>query len=540
MSNPHEIEITCPKCGNIGQTSGRYKKDKCHYNPAKNVWSCFLCGSKGWGNPLETVKNVIPFNDERFQATEELVKAYEDELTNSEDAKQYLGQRLGDYDWRSFRLGYDPGRHAIVIPTYNLDGDLCGLKYRFIGKIDKRYISEPGSQFGFYHIAGETSQLLIVEGEFDAMAARTMGFTGTIVATQTNRLTQAQQDNLLKFAVKADRIIIAPDADKAGQELIATLNRIGLPKEKVIELTGYPETVKDLGDFAEQKLSKKFLRLVSEAKTELEKLSYGPFDRIHETWEYLANPLNTNGWSTGFAPLDNKLGGGLIPHMLTAFSAPGKSGKTTFIIQLIVNLIQQNLKTAFISLEMSPTTHVVPSLLSILMQRNIRRMHDKEQILKLIESSIDDLKYMNNLTFMDKYGATPAELIDSWIRAEAAKGVKVFFLDHVGYSLMDIRDVNEHSNLSKRLRAITRELPVHIFAVVQPKQTLAGQRVTKHDLYGSVTWSQDVNQVLTLEKGENYQSIVRVTDSHNPLAKPSDEGIIFFYDSNTCGLTLTR
>lgn len=539
MLNSAEIEITCPVCQNIGETSGKVKSKKCFYSPAKDVWHCFHCSSKGKGNPMNG--KVMNFPQitvaANFDFSEELLKAYQEELEHAEEGQIYLRKRLGSDQWKPFGLGFDSGRSAIVIPIRNLDGELCGVKYRYLHKVDPKYISEPGSQVGFYYLAGTEDKVLVVEGEFDAITARIMGFEGHIIAVQTNRLSANQREKMKNVCANARIVYVAGDADEAGAQLLPTVISAGIEQSKTAEIK-FPTGLKDIADFAEQGKQAEFIAAINQAKTELEALSFTPFDRIEETWQYLTKSINMTGWSSGFQPLDEKLGGGFIPHMLTALSAPGKTGKTTFIVQLIANLIQQDIKTAFISLEMSPTKHVVPSLLSILLKTNMRYMNEPEKLSKTIAEGTEALACMNLLTFMDRYGTTPAALIDEWIRAEAEKGVKVFFLDHVGYSLLDIRDVNEHSTLSKTLRAITRDLSVHIVAVVQPKQTQLGQRVTKHDLYGSVTWNQDVSQIITLERGEANESIIRVTDSHNPLAKPSDTGIILKYDHETCSLSL--
>lgn len=536
-----DIAIVCPVCHNIGETTGKFKPKKCFYSPAKDVWHCYHCDSKGKGNP-EMQGRVLNFTAAgsgslapQFEFTEELLKAYQKELTSNEAALEYVRKRLNGADGQTFGLGYDAGRDAIVIPLRNLDDELVGVKYRFLTKTDPRYISEPGSKATLYVLKGELSKVLIVEGEFDAMAARAMGFTGTIAAVQTNRVNQASQEKLRELCKAASIIIIAADADEAGEKLWPAVVQAGVPESKLAALGELPKGVKDIGELAETKQTEVFQALIVNARTAIEQLSFNPLDRLQETWDFLANRLNTQGWPTGFRMLDDKLGGGLMPYTLTALSAPGKTGKTTFIIQLIHNLITRNIKTAFISLEMGPTTHVIPSLLSILLQSNVRRL-SSEDLTQKIEKNADILSCLTQLTFMDRYGITPAELIEEWIRNEAAKGVQVFFMDHVGYSLLDIKDAAEHSNLSKRLRGLTRELPIHIIAVVQPKQIQAGQRVTKHDLYGSVTWSQDTNQVMTLERNGADQVNVRLTDSHNPLAKPSDEAVVLFYEHGTCSL----
>lgn len=532
-----ELEIICPSCANLGETSGKFKSKKCFYSPEKDCWHCYHCQAKGRGNPLEKSQPQLTLltaanGANYFLFTEELLKAYQEELYESERALDYCIQRLLK-GFKQFGLGYDSGRDRIVIPVRDESERLVGVKFRAIqDSVEPKYIAETGSQAGFYFLKGEdATKVLVLEGEFDAMSARLLGFSGHIVATQRNGANESQIKRLKALGCKD--IYLHSDADDAGLVLRADLFRSFEDNLREIIL---PD-VKDVNELMSNPNAKEIFGLaVASAKTLLEQKSYSVFDRIEQTEEYLKNPVNTTGWSTGFPLFDDWLGGGLLPYTLTGLSAPGKTGKTSLINQLCFNLAVKGVKVGSLSLEMSPITYSIPSLLSIGLQKNIRAM-PKDKLTEVIEQAKEDLGFMKNIVFYDGYGVTPSDVIDKWIRGQYEKnGVCVFFLDHVGYSLKDIKDAGEHSALSKTLRSITRQLPVHIIAVVQPKQLQFGQKsVTKHDLYGSVTWSQDLNALMTLEKLDKGTKL-RLTDSHYPLAKTNEDGLILFYDHDTCTL----
>lgn len=442
---------------------------------------------------------------------------------------------------RTYELGFEENLSAIAIPVRDFDGELLGIKYdrRVLDReAHPKYSSAPGSKAGLFVVPGALleSQMLIVEGEWDALSAQRLGFMGLIVATQTNRIPKDAEEAIKKKASSCEKVFLMPDNDEAGEELVESLKRL-LPEALVVRL---PESFKDVSELLQsgEQAPQVLMGLLSEAKSEMEKISFDALARIEETMQFLENPLNVNGWSTGFQLLDERLGGGLLPYMLTAVCAPGKTGKTTFLLQLIYNLIKSELKVGFLSLEMNPITHIIPSLLSIASGTNIRRM-ENEKRRQVVALTIEDKPFLKNLHFMDRYGITPSDLIESWIKEQHLKhGVNVFCLDHVGYSIKDIKDVNEHSQLSKRLRSLTRSYPIHIIAIIQPKNLSFGQtKITKNDLYGSVTYAQDINQLITLERQEGA-TLVRLTDSHNPLARPSDtEAISLIYDHETCSLS---
>lgn len=548
-SNPaQEIEIICPECSNISQ-NGNFKKQKCFWNSEKDLWHCFLCSKSGKGNPtdkqIEQPRLTVVEPQESFEFSESLLKAYQDELLNSSEAMFYCLMRLGT----TFDLGFDLGRNRIVIPCRDEFGRLQGVKYRSLSAHEEsKYKFEPGSQQGFYFIRGEdSSQVLICEGEFDCLTAKALGFRGHLLATQTNRISAESIRRLKDLNCK--EVYLWPDQDEQGEKLTEILLE-AFPRLRIAGVEG----VKDLNELLAREVfepgdlagcsgrgvraGEYFNQALKNAKTPLEKESYRVFDRIAETESFLKNKLNTTGWPTGFGLLDEKLGGGLIPYTFAAISAPGKTGKTTFLIQLIYNLIKSNQKVGFISLEMNPTTHIIPSLLSIALQKNIRRV-ENDELSSVLQEAEASLQYLNNLTFFDRYGVTAAEDIKNWILEQHLQsGVNIFFLDHVGYSLQDIKDAGEHSKLSKTLRSITREYPLYLGAIVQPKQLPFGQKaVTKHDLYGSVTWAQDLNELMTLERSGDDQLKLRVADSHNVLAKTGDEAVLLFYDRETCSLS---
>ena len=136
-------------------------------------------------------------------------------------------------------------------------------------------------------------------------------------------------------------------------------------------------------------------------------------------------------------------------------------------------------------------------------------------------------------------GATPIDVISQYIKHDyEIRGTKVFFIDHVGYSLSDIQDFSSHSKLAKTLRKLTDQLPIHIIAVVQPRNLGMGERVSKATLYGGAVWSQDLNQLLTVERRNGNQLAVFLTDSHSPMAETStDSPVLFTYDRSTCSLS---
>jgi hypothetical protein len=266
-------------------------------------------------------------------------------------------------------------------------------------------------------------------------------------------------------------------------------------------------------------------------------------EKLGRAGDLLLRPELFNGVSTGFKELDRRLGGGLMPHTLTGLSAPGKTGKTTFLTAMTAGIASQGVPVGWLSLEMSPERHLIPSLLSIAAEVNIRELaRDSDPLVKQLLDAVGNgsmYPWLNNIGFLNRMGATPIDVISQYIKHDyEMRGTKIFFIDHVGYSLSDIQDFSSHSKLAKTLRKLTDQLPIHIVAVVQPRNLGMGERVSKATLYGGAVWSQDLNQLLTVERRNNNQLAVFLTDSHSPMAETStDSPVLFTFDRHTCSLT---
>ena len=102
-----------------------------------------------------------------------LIKA----LWENPDAVKYLlyERNLAESTVRHFQLGFDTSRNAISIPIFK-DGVLCNIKYRFLGENEQRYDGEVNAEMWLFNEAGvgearKKGAILVVEGEFDCMAA---------------------------------------------------------------------------------------------------------------------------------------------------------------------------------------------------------------------------------------------------------------------------------------------------------------------------------------------------------------------------------
>lgn len=223
-------------------------------------------------------------------------KFYEDILQENNDAKKYLKERgvteedikkwmigLSQDTWSSLhdyfkslgeteegldRVGlikkgekgnwYDRFRSRIMFPLSDATGSIVGFTGRIIKGDEKqaKYVNSPETElfnksrilYGYHLAKGpirKNNFSILVEGQFDVIAAHRMGYTNT-VATSGTALTDEQLTLLNRIS---PRIVLALDADGAGFKASERAWQMALSKGMDVKIAKIPEG-KDPADLA--------------------------------------------------------------------------------------------------------------------------------------------------------------------------------------------------------------------------------------------------------------------------------------------------
>lgn len=527
----NELRAVCPACNSV-TLKGRVDP-KFYYNPEKGVGYCHHCGYKGkFNDDMIDALNVV-----QIKEVQKFNPSVWDELAPlSKEALAYLQKRFPEAtrsQLDAFQLRYSERHHAIAIPTLNPDLQLQGIKYRFIAPIgDLRYIAEEASQFGGYWLDGKTDKLLIVEGEFDAIASKLSGFEGTVLALQTNRLSPESIQRVRSFK----HIFTCLDQDKAGVEGGQQLKSLVYPTEP--QAIVLPKGVKDLNELYQQGSEASTQFVFESTRTSLERDTFSLASSIPEMLEFLSDKRNTRGTSTGYGSLDQLLGGGLRPQEMTVINAFAKTGKTSFINNIAHNLSSLNKKVGIASFEMDPARTLYPSLLSIAGQLNIRQISAKQDLEDAIAILQKDCSYLSNILTLKRFGYTPWNEVEEWATLmKEQHGIEFLVLDHAGFMVEKMTDAEENQILAKNIKKLTNTLGVHILVVVQAPKTKDGLSIQTS--YGGMAWGMNADNFFTLERDKENESMLKVKleASRYPGANPSNEAKHLFYDRDTCTLT---
>lgn len=525
-----ELRAVCPECGSITQ-SGRVDP-KFYVNLEKGVGYCHHCGFTGpVGEELVDQLNVVsirdrvPFDQSSLDRLEPL----------SDEAKRYLGKRFpgaSQSQLDEFSLLYSSKHHAIAIPSFNQNG-LQGIKYRFIAPSGNlRYIAEESSQFGGYWIDGKTDRLLVVEGEFDAISARVSGFQGTILALQTNRLSNESIQRVKSFK----NVFLALDNDTGGAEGSNEIKQIlGDIKPVSVKL---PEGIKDLNELLQKRgidESNRFLR--EETRTSVERVTIDLERSLPNMVTYLSDRFAKRGDPTGYQTIDSALAGGLRPNEMSVIHSRMKSGKSTFISNLAIRLAKLGRKIAIVSPEMPADTMLYPTLASIASQFNLRSLNDKEDIQNALKIVIDDHPYLQNVVCNNSLGNITFESVKEWARyIKTSIGLNYLVLDHAGYFVKKMTDADENQSLAKEISALSKELNMHVLVVVQSPKA---EDLSIQTTYGGTAWGQVCDNFFILNRDFSDPNLLKVTIPR--VRYPEAPGLLnalhLFYDRETYTLS---
>ena len=232
---------------------------------------------------------------------------------------------------------------------------------------------------------------------------------------------------------------------------------------------------------------------------------------IQKIEELYKRKAEVTGIATGFTELD-KMTSGLHPGELTIIAARPSMGKTAFSLNLAQHIVLRQKKTvAYFSLEMGKEAMMMRMLAaeSKVSMSEIRngRIPDSAWP-KLINSA--SLLSEAPLFLDDTSGISPFEIRSRARRLKAEHGLDLIIIDYL--QLMDLKQKVESreravSEISKSLKAISKELQIPVIALAQLNRGVEGRsdrRPMLSDLRESGSIEQDADVIMMLYRDDYY------------------------------------
>lgn len=142
-------------------------------------------------------------------------------LLQNEEMLAHLLEKRGvtEASIAQYDIGWLGSRKAFTIPVFDADGELVNVRLSFLdpdpnnGKIAWFTRNVPEHPLLFCHLLGEDDEVMVVEGEWDAILARQQGFSA-VTATRGAKKWEAADT----LALGSRNITILMDNDKDGAE----------------------------------------------------------------------------------------------------------------------------------------------------------------------------------------------------------------------------------------------------------------------------------------------------------------------------------
>lgn len=451
-----------------------------------------------------------------------------------------------------------------TIDKFNLGaykGDIAFPYYRYetvIGYKTRKPLKNPGTPkmrsitgskpflYNIQNIDIESNELVICEGEFDAMVISQCGYENVVSvgagANSLNTLIEQSRDILDKFQI----LIIVSDNDEAGSNMDEYFVKEFGNKAKLIDKKLY--TRKDINEEYIINGKEKIIELIESARFKIEgrrDLEKNPYKGLSaRTGKYIP---------TGLSTIDYGLND-LAPGATTLITGRSNGGKSTFVKQIIANAIDKDNKVYLMSGEGDPEIFLNELYQSVVgrekkyyntVKINKRyRKEPKKEILQQLKKW-----HYKKLTMFNK-GDSKLKTIEELI---AMLEMEIKINNHnlvVIDNLMSILSVQasekyeQQADFMQRLCDLAKAYSTHIILVLHPNKTYRkGEDMDFEQISGTSDLYNKADNIITVireydedKKSQGINGTIKVLKNRYFTDLPSIET---YFDKET-GLLLER
>lgn len=481
------IPILCPFCG------GGDHKDKETFSINLNTgqYLCHRGSCAVRGNQLSLCRHYgYPINDKISSVfRKEYKKPQIKYIKPKTEIEKYFESRKISKSTLDY-AGVGEHNGNIVFHFYDTENNLVFNKFKLPrepkiidGKKEAKSWREAGGKPILYLMNKCEFELplTITEGEIDALTLIECGIKNVVsLPSGTNDFTWI--DLCWDWIDNFQKIIIWTDNDEsgAGQECA----------KKIVE---------KLGDW-------RCLIVKSKYKDANEMLQKTDKDTVLKTWESAEEIKNKNIISladvqyddysrnaikSGFSGLD-KLTGGWRFGEVSIWTGETGSGKSTFINQALLNLVNENQKCCIYSGELPKAFFKFITLIQASGERNLKKEFNylkneevyrpKFEVVKKINEWIADKMFLADF---DGKLPTPSDLFKTFLYAYKRYDCKIFVIDNLmKIKFPNINENAERSDFGGELMAFAQKYNVIIWLVAHPRKTENG-KINVMDIKGT-------------------------------------------------------
>jgi len=368
--NRKEQKVKCPECKSLGKTN--WKDDCLSINIESGLYNCHKCGWKG------CVKI-----DENFKQMEYTKPTKQNFTKLSEGGLKLFSDRgITQQVVNANKIVMSKDGKSVIFP-YLMDGELINYKQRFLDKKDFRQAKDAKAIMFNYDRCKGQKEIIVCEGEFDAMAFEVSGFE---YATSVNQGAPNVNDknidkklecitNCYDMFETAEKVFIAVDNDPNGRRLKDELiRRIGAEKCYIVDF----KDCKDANDYLLKYNNIELKDTIKDAKAV-------PVEGVFSVEDARLNMLDTfrngkvRGTTTYWKEIDNAWT--WRTKEVTLWTGYQNEGKSLFLQSLcLLKAFHEGEKFAFFTPENLPMSDFYDDIIETLVGKSSDPMYKSNQM----------------------------------------------------------------------------------------------------------------------------------------------------------------
>ncbi|NYT08620.1 MAG: AAA family ATPase, partial [Methanosarcinales archaeon] len=409
------------------------------------------------------------------------------------DGMGYLHKRgITNETISKFKLGlkHEGGKKWLAIP-HLANGHVANFKYRSLDPENKAYKREPGCQSILFNgdIFNDTPEVIyITEGELDAITLIQAGIKNTVSGTAGAGHFDPDWIDQLK---DIEKIVLVYDPDEAGRNGARSVaKRLGYERCKYIELP----TDHDVNAFFCNGGDKEAFLALKEREFDLPGIT--SVDSaiemlIRDKTEKREESIIKTPW-----PDVNERVGGWRPGDLIILSAPPKTGKTSWALNVSGSLAFQGIPSLFFCVEMRPER-----LADKLIEYKYRQAQLTAQDMMKANEEFSGLPLYFAYSFKKQ---SVDQVIDLIREAVKRYDLKFVVFDNIHFLVRSTMNTNEElAQAIQAFKLLAEEMEIPIMVIAQPRKGEFGGRkgiMDAEDIKGSSAFHSDCDQMILLHR----------------------------------------
>ena len=445
-------------------------------------------------NPRDGICQAFPKSPAQRTVEPRLVFAAHERLLLDPDTLAYVTKARGISmeAIRHFRLGLTvdaEGKRWLAIPHFQKNLPV-NIKYRSLPPAEKALRRVTGCPSVLFNgdTIGQEKELFLTEGEIDAITLWDQGTQNVAaVTTGAGSFDPAWIDQLKPLK----RIYLVFDPDEPGQKGAREAAR-RLSYERCFNVL--LPAGQDVNEFFRSGHDVFEFQALVKASRPFDVAGIIPFSEgLRQLSEEKRLPESATGLTTGLAPVDRIIKQGLQAGELLVLSAPPKTGKTSFALQVVSFTALQDLPTLFFCLEMKPLRVV----------RKIVQAHTRSEEIGPAELEMTRIAYKGKPLYLGYASRKPAlEAVIETLRAAIQRyGLKLVAFDHLHFLVRTtINQVQEIGLAVQAFKFLAEEMEIPVILIAQPRKLQPDTVMTAMDLKDSASIFSDCDHLIILHR----------------------------------------